>query len=85
MEMKELVIDTLKKLIPERNSIGQIFPEMDLKEDLGLDSIKVLRLIIELERAIETDFILTSPDLDLMGVRTVHDIVTILNKVNDAK
>lgn len=83
--MKELVIDTLKKLIPEKNSIGQILPEMDLKEDLGLDSIKVLRLIIELERAIETDFILFSPDLDLMGVRTVHDIVTILNKVNDTK
>ena len=50
---------------------GNISGESRLAEDLGIDSFGAVELMFEIEEA----FGLKIPDSDIMGVRSVNDIV----------
>ena len=50
---------------------GQLKTESRLFEDLGVDSMRLVELILALEEAFEIDI----PDEESIGLRTVQDVV----------
>lgn len=55
---------------------SEITPESDFKKDLGADSIDLVELIMEFERAFET----TITDEQAESIKTVSDAITFLEK-----
>lgn len=73
--MFEKVRDMLAKqlnLKPE-----QITPQSDVVKDLGADSLDVVELLISLE----DDYGISIPEDDIVNVKTVQDIVDMMNKL----
>jgi acyl carrier protein len=56
----------------------QIHMESRFKEDLGLDSLDVMELIVELE----TRFTITIPDDDALGFKKIQDINKYIEKIH---
>ena len=72
--MFEKVRDMLAKqlnLKPE-----QITPQSDVVKDLGADSLDVVELLISLE----DDYGISIPEDDIVNVKTVQDIVDMIEK-----
>lgn len=72
-EKKEVVIRKISELM--NISIDLIKPEMELKDNLGIDSLDVIELISELEE----EFDCSIPDEDYEYARTVNDIFKIIS------
>jgi len=53
-------------------------PDEDLKNDLGIDSLRMVELIVELET--EFDILIDETDLDPEKIKTVRDIYNLVNK-----
>ena len=73
--MFEKVRDMLAKqlnLNPE-----QITPQSDVVKDLGADSLDVVELLISLE----DDYGISIPEDDIVNVKTVQDIVDMIEKL----
>ena len=73
--MFEKVRDMLAKqlnLKPE-----QITPQCDVVKDLGADSLDVVELLISLE----DDYGISIPEDDIVNVKTVQDIVDMIEKL----
>ena len=73
--MFEKVRDMLAKqlnLKPE-----QITPQSDVVKDLGADSLDVVELLISLE----DDYGISIPEDDIVNVKTVKDIVDMIEKL----
>ena len=73
--MFEKVRDMLAKqlnLKPE-----QITPQSDVVKDLGADSLDVVELLISLE----DDYGISIPEDDIVNVKTVQDIVDMMEKL----
>ncbi len=73
--MFEKVRDMLAKqlnLKPE-----QITPQSDVVKDLGADSLDVVELLISLE----DDYGISIPEDDIVNVKTVQDIVDMIEKL----
>ena len=73
--MFEKVRDMLAKqlnLKPEK-----ITPQSDVVKDLGADSLDVVELLITLE----DDYGITIPEDDIVNVKTVQDIVDMIEKL----
>jgi len=69
------VIEILRPLVPEGQ---QINAETDLVADLGLDSLKVMKLV----ETVEDSFDISVPLNILPEVRTVRDFVLQIEKIS---
>ena len=56
---------------------GTIKPEQEVVKDLGADSLDV----VELMMALEDDYGITLPESDVESVKTVQDIVNMMEKL----
>lgn len=74
--MFEKVRDMLAKQL--NLSADQIKPESDVVKDLGADSLDVVELLISLE----DDYGISIPEDDIVNVKTVQDIVDMIEKFN---
>ena len=74
--MFEKVRDMLAKQL--NLSADQIKPESDVVKDLGADSLDVVELLISLE----DDYGISIPEDDIVNVKTVQDIVDMIEKPN---
>ena len=74
--MFEKVRDMLAKQL--NLSADQIKPESDVVKDLGADSLDVVELLISLE----DDYGVSIPEDDIVNVKTVQDIVEMIEKLN---
>ena len=72
----EKVRDMLAKQL--NLSADQIKPESDVVKDLGADSLDVVELLISLE----DDYGISIPEDDIVNVKTVQDIVDMIEKLN---
>ena len=73
--MFEKVRDMLAKQL--NLSADQIKPESDVVKDLGADSLDVVELLISLE----DDYGISIPEDDIVNVKTVQDIVDMIEKL----
>ena len=74
--MFEKVRDMLAKQL--NLSADQIKPESDVVKDLGADSLDVVELLISLE----DDYGVSIPEDDIVNVKTVQDIVDMIENLN---
>lgn len=72
-------VDKIKELIANQlgKDISEITDEKELVKDLGADSLDAVELIM----AIEEDFGVTISDEDGSNVRTVGDIVKLIENI----
>lgn len=67
-EVLQQILETLKPMVPEDGP--QVTAELDLVNDLGLDSIKVMEIL----ETLEDSFDISIPINILPGIRTVKDL-----------
>lgn len=67
-QVKEVVVEAVN--VDE----SQIKLDSKLKEDLGIDSLAAVELVLELE----STFDITVEDEELMALKTIQDIVTLV-------
>jgi acyl carrier protein len=67
----------LKPKLPK--GAPEVTAELDLVNDLGLDSLKVMEILENLEDT----FDISIPINILPGIRTVEDLVVEIKKIND--
>ena len=67
------------KMLAEQLGIeaDSIKPEQEVVKDLGADSLDV----VELMMALEDEYGITLPESDVESVKTVQDIVTMMEKI----
>lgn len=71
-------VDKVKKIIAEQlnKDISEIGEDLDIVKDLGADSLDIVEMIMN----IEEEFGITVPDDKAVNVKTVKDIVSLLEK-----
>jgi acyl carrier protein len=74
-EVMQQILDILKPMIPEDGP--EITPQLDLIDDLGLDSLKVMEIL----ETLEDTFDISIPINILPGIRTVEDLVADIQKL----
>ena len=74
-EVMQQILDILKPMIPEGGP--EITPQLDLIDDLGLDSLKVMEIL----ETLEDTFDISIPINILPGIRTVEDLVADIQKL----
>lgn len=75
--MKKLVDEILK----EKSFCEDIKPELTLKDDLGLDSLNMVELIVELEERFNIE--IDESDLDPAELQTVDQIYALVEKYTE--
>lgn len=75
--MKIKVNDVLMKL----SFLDEIHEQQRLKADLGLDSLSMVELIVELENAFQTE--MKMEDLNPANFNTVADIYSLMSKYTE--
>lgn len=80
---REQIYEELSKQLVELFEIDaeKIRPEAKLYEDLDLDSIDAVDMIVQLQKVIEKRF---KPE-DFKNVRTVNDVVDVVEKILSEK
>ena len=84
MRMKdyEEILTEFNKIIKDFIPQGQLIDEgTDLVADLGLDSLKVMKII----ESVEDNFDISIPLNILPDVRTVKDLVVQIHKISEAE
>lgn len=72
----ERLLKLIDELTPEAKKVDHVVSLSDkLKEDLGFDSIKMLRLLVELEKQFGFNIADIEDDLDLEDIESVEDIL----------
>lgn len=74
-EMLQQILDILRPLVPDGLEITS---EMALVTDLGLDSLKVMKIVESLEDSLD----ISIPINILSDVRTVRDLELQIQKIN---
>ncbi len=71
-------IDKVKELISQQlnKPVEEITEEKEVVKDLGADSLDIVELIMSLEE----EFGITVPEEDAVDVKTVGDIVNLIDK-----
>ena len=67
---------SVSEIIKQKGYSAEIIPKLKLKEDLGLDSLDIVELIVELEEQYNIE--IDESDLDPAKLQTlgqVHDLV----------
>lgn len=75
-----MTIDKVKKLISTQLNIAEskITEESRLVEDLGADSLDTVELLM----AFEEEFGISIPDEEAMNMKTIKDIVNLIDSKN---
>lgn len=66
------------RILKEKSFCEKVTPNLNLNEDLGLDSLNMVELIVELEE--ELDIEIEESDLDPASLRTVKQIYDLVEK-----
>lgn len=72
--MKTLVNEILK----EKSFCDNITPKLKLNEDLGLDSLNIVELMVELEERFDIE--IDESDLDPATLQTVEQVYALVTK-----
>lgn len=70
--------ERLNEILIEKSFFTDIKPELKLKEDLGLDSLNMVELIVELEDVFNIEF--AESDLDPTKLLTVSHVYELVEK-----
>ena len=72
------ILDKLVSLLQEKIKVdlSDIGPESLIQEDIGLNSLTVFELVLEIEHIFKIEF----AEDDLLGNRTVSDVVTAIKR-----
>lgn len=70
MEIKKIVFERLKKIT------SKSFNENSNIYSIGIDSLDLIEMVTEVEKK----FKITIPDEELIGIKTVNDIIKVLQK-----
>ena len=75
-----MVFDKVKEIIVDQLEVDEdkVTPEASIIDDLGADSLDVVDLVM----ALEDEFEIKIPDEDVENVKTVNDIVKIIEGQN---
>ncbi len=76
-DILQQVLDILKPIVPK--NVPEVTAELDLVNDLGLDSLKVMEILENLEDT----FDISIPINILPGIRTVGDLVVEIQKLTE--
>lgn len=74
MDIKQKVFDVIKQL----SFSEQISESSRLQEDIGLDSLNMVNLLLELEEAF--DIILDESSMNPFDLNTVYDVISLVSK-----
>lgn len=71
-------IDKVKELMAKQLNIAAetVTPEKEIVKDLGADSLDIVEMLMTLEE----EFGVTVPDEDTVDIKTVGDIVNVIEK-----
>lgn len=71
-------IDKVKELMAKQLNVSEdsVTPEKEIVKDLGADSLDIVEMLMTLEE----EFGVTVPDEDTIDVKTVQDIVNVIEK-----
>lgn len=78
MSIYDSVLDMLKEL----SATETILPEQSLQDDLGLDSIQLVTILIEIEDRFE--ILLDESDMNPFELTTVKDVVDLVERYEAA-
>ncbi len=73
-EILDAVVELAGKILRPAPPVDALVPGADLAADLGLDSIQMTSLVVELENRFEICF---EPE-DEQGIRTLGDVVEVI-------
>ena len=73
--MMKIMVD---KIIKEKSFFEDITPSLKLVEDLGLDSLNIVELIVELEELFNIE--IDESELDPVTLQTVNQIYSLVEK-----
>ena len=76
-DILQQVLDILEPIVPK--NVPEVTAELDLVNDLGLDSLKVMEILENLEDT----FDISIPINILPGIRTVGDLVVEIQKLTE--
>ena len=76
-EVLQQILDIVKPMVP--GDISQISADLDLVNDLGLDSIKVMEIL----ETLEDSFDISIPINILPGVRTVEELAAEIQNLTE--
>lgn len=76
--MEMATIDKVKELMSKQLgiSVDDITPDKEIVKDLGADSLDIVEMLM----TFEDEFGVTMPEEDTVDIKTVQDIVTLLEK-----
>lgn len=74
------VAEKVKQLIAEQlgKSVDEISEEKEVVKDLGADSLDVVEMLMSLEE----EFNITVPEEEAVNIKTVSDIITLIESKN---
>ena len=79
--MEEKMLDQIREIICEFVNVdpSSITPETNIRTDLGLNSLELVNLAVEIEEAFDVEI----PDREASGLATVADAIRIIEKYRD--
>ena len=75
--------ETVNEILRERSYDEDITSELKLNEDLGLDSLNLVELMVELEDKFNIE--IDESDLDPAALQTVDQIYALVSKYTEGK
>lgn len=74
------IADKVKELIAKQlnRPVDEITDDKEVVKDLGADSLDVVEMLMGLEE----EFNITVPEEDAVNIKTVGDIITLINSKN---
>lgn len=72
---------SVNEILKEKSFCEDITPELKLTDDLGLDSLNMVELMIELEERFDIEF--DESDLDPAALQTVDQIYALVKKYTE--
>ena len=76
MSEKEIYAKIVEIIQEHDSSKLHITPELNLKEELGVDSVDLMEFIINLEEAFDIEI----PDEDMDNFKTISDVVAYIHE-----
>ncbi len=76
---EKIILGILANVVPDDRR-NQVSLTSNLRKDLGLDSFKLITLVMELQNQTDFDITRVESNEDLKRVTTAQDLVTIVEK-----
>ena len=76
MSEKEIYAKIVEIIQEHDSSKLHVTPELNLKEELGVDSVDLMEFIINLEEALDIEI----PDEDMDNFKTISDVVAYIHE-----